>query len=130
MKARVVTPILLLALVVSGCSQAGDAFNQARELQESVENIRWCSDVVRLATAVSTANPEAARNLVDALERTAPDDLDADVEVVRAAVREIEAGEAEASDLPRDDVNAAVERLMNAVEQRCAGEVDAEFGDN
>ena len=104
--------------------------DQARGLQEQVENIRWCSDVVRLATAVDTANAEAARNLVDVLERTAPEDLAEDVEVVRAAVREVEAGAIEAKDLARDDVRAAVQRLVDAVNERCDGELNAELGNN
>ncbi len=137
MKARIITPCLLLFLVLSACSQAGEALDQARdlqeqarELQEQVENIRWCSDVARLAAAVETANPEAARNLVDALQRSGPADLQADVEVVDAAVRAIEAGNAAAEDLPSADVNAAVQRLLDAVEQRCADAVGSEFGNN
>ncbi len=130
MTARSVAPLLLLVLTLSGCSQAGDALDQAQGLKDKVDNIRWCSDVVRLAAAVNTANPEAARNLVDALERSAPEDLAPDVQEVRAAVREIEVGDAKAKDLPSDDVNAAVGRLVDAVEQRCAGEVGEEFGNN
>lgn len=135
LKASIVTPLLLLSLVLPGCSRAGEALDQARELQEQVDelqeqvdSIRWCSDVTRLAVAVDTANPVAARNLVDALERSGPDHLNADVEVVRAAVQEIEAGDAVAEDLPSDDVNAAVARLVDAVEKGCADAVDAEFG--
>lgn len=130
MKSRIVTPFLLLALVLSGCGQAGEVLDQARDLQESVDNIRWCSDVARLGAAVETANAEAARNLVDALVRSGPEDIQADVEVVDAAVREIEAGNAEAADLNSGDVNAAMTRLVDAVEQRCAGQLDAEFGSN
>lgn len=130
MKTRIVAPFLLLLLVLSGCSQAEGALDQARDLRDKVESVRWCSDVVRLAAAVDTANPEAARNLVDVLERTAPEDLDSDVEVVRVAVREIEAGDAKAKDLSSDDVNAAMGRLVDAVEQRCGGEVGAQFGND
>jgi PBP1b-binding outer membrane lipoprotein LpoB len=125
-----VAPLLMLPLMLSGCSQAGDALDQARDLKDKVESVRWCSDVVRLAAAVNSANPEAARNLVDALERSAPEDLDADVEVVRAAVRKIEAGKTRAKDLPSDDVNAATGRLIDAVEQRCEGEVSSQFGNS
>lgn len=129
MRARIVTPLLLIALALSGgCSQAGGALDQARELKDKVDSIRWCSDVIRLAAAVNTANPEAARNLVDALERSGPADIAADVDVVDAAVQEIEAGDAEAKDLPSDDVNEAMGRLVDAVEQRCEGEVTTEFG--
>lgn len=130
MKTRIVAPFLLLLLVLSGCSQAEGALDQARDLRDKVESVRWCSDVVRLAAAVDTANPEAARNLVDVLERTGPEDLDSDVEVVRVAVREIEAGDAKAKDLSSDDVNAAMGRLVDAVEQRCGGEVGAQFGND
>jgi PBP1b-binding outer membrane lipoprotein LpoB len=127
--ARVAAP-LFLVLLLSGCSQAGNVLEQARGLQEQVESIRWCSDVVRLATAVETTNPAAASNLVAALERTAPDDLAADVKVVRAAVQEIEAGDAQPEDLQRDDVTSAVERLVNAMNQRCAGEIEQELDNN
>ena len=130
MKTRIVAPLVLLLVVLSGCGQAEGALDQARDLKDKVESVRWCSDVVRLAAAVNTANPEAARNLVDVLERTAPEDLDADVEVVRAAVREIEAGDAKAKDLPSDDVNAAMGRLVDAVEQRCDGEVGVQFSND
>jgi len=127
LRIRFVVPLLLLAVALSACSQATGALDQVRDLQEQVESVRWCSDVARLASAVETANVEAARNLVDVLERTAPEDLAADVEVVRGAVEEIEAGNAKASDLPSDDVNAAVERLLTAVEERCA-DLGSELG--
>jgi DNA-binding FrmR family transcriptional regulator len=128
--ARIVAPFLLLVLALSGCSQAGDALDQARDLQQKVENVRWCSDVVRLASAVRSENAEAARNLVDALKRSAPEDLAADVQVVRATVRKIEAGEADAADLPSNKVNAAVRRLLDAAEQRCAGELGDQLSGN
>ena len=135
MKPHIVTPVLVLALVLSGCGQAGEALDQARELQEQVDelqeqvdSIRWCSDVTRLAVAVDTANPEAARNLVDALERSGPDHLQEDVGVVRNTVEAIEAGNAEAADLPNDEVTAAMARLVDAVETGCADAVDSEFG--
>ena len=127
MTTRLLAPFLLFVLALSGCSQAGDALDQARDLQDKVESIRWCSDVVRLATAVDTANAEAARNLVDALERSGPEDLAEDVEVVRAQVRKIEAGDAKARNLASKDVKAAVGRLVDAVEQRCEGEVTSQF---
>lgn len=125
---RIVAPLLLLALALTGCSQAGDALDQARGLQDKVDSIRWCSDVVRLAAAVETANAEAARNLVDALERSGPEDLAADVEVVRDQVESIEAGDVKASKLASKDVKAAVERLLDQVEERCEGEVISQFG--
>ncbi|WP_296666409.1 hypothetical protein [Demequina sp.] len=110
-------------LVLTGCSQI-------QEVQSQVDNIRWCSDVLRLASAVSTSNAEAARNLVDALERSAPADLEADVEVVRSKVEEIEAGDATPTDLPSDDVNDAVGRMVDAVGERCQGEVDQELSNS
>ncbi len=130
MRARIVAPLLLLVLALAGCGQAEGALDQARSLQEKIDNVRWCSDVVRLAAAVDSANPEAARNLVDALERTGPEDLTADVEVVRTAVEKIEAGDTEAKDLPSKKVNAAVERLTDAVEARCAGEIGSQFSND
>lgn len=127
MTARIVAAVVSV-LLLAGCSQAGEVLDQARDLQEQVGNIRWCTDVVRLAAAVDTANAEAARNLVDALNRSGPEDIGDDVAVVEAAVKEIEAGDAPAEDLRRDDVTAAMERLVAAVEERCAGQVDEEFG--
>jgi PBP1b-binding outer membrane lipoprotein LpoB len=127
MTARIIAAVIA-ALVLGGCSQAGDVLDQARDLQEQVGNIRWCTDVVRLSAAVETANAEAARNLVDALNRSGPEDIGQDVAVVETVVKEIEAGDAPADDLGRDDVTAAMERLVEAVEQRCAGQVEEEFG--
>ncbi len=123
MKTRMVALVVPFILVLTGCSQI-------QEVQSQVDNIRWCSDVLRLASAVSTSNAEAARNLVDALERSAPADLEADVEVVRSKVEEIEAGDATPTDLPSDDVNDAVGRMVDAVGERCQGEVDQELSNS
>jgi outer membrane murein-binding lipoprotein Lpp len=128
MTARILAAVVVSVFVLAGCSQAGEVLDQARDLQEQGGNIRWCTDVVRLAAAVDTANAEAARNLVDALNRSGPEDIGQDVAVVEAVVKEVEAGDAPAEDLRRDDVTAAMERLVEAVDQRCAGQVDEEFG--
>lgn len=133
MTARVIATVLLLG-VLGGCGaasgvvdqardiqeQAGEVIGQAREIQEQIDGIRWCTDVLRLATAVETTNVEASRNLVDALVRSGPEALAADVAVVDATVRDIEAGRAGADALGNDDVASAVERLTGAVEQGCA----------
>ncbi len=121
MKTRTLAPLLTIVLVLAGCSQI-------QEFQGQIDSVRWCSDVLRLAAAVDTANPEAARNLVDALDRSGPEDLADDVGVVRAKVEEIEAGEAEAKDLPSEDVKDAVSRLVDEVDARCQGEIDEELG--
>lgn len=142
MRTRTVTP-LLLGLLLLGCSaadealgqardmqeQAGELVDQAREMQEQVDNIRWCSDVVRLATAVDTTNAVASRDLVDALVRTGPEFLAADVSVVDATVRRIEAGDVGAEALRDDEVTGAVERLLQEVEQGCTGAAGAGIGD-
>ena len=125
-----IVAVLTSTLLLAGCGQAGDVIDQARDLQDQVGNIRWCTDVVRLATALETTNAEAARNLVDALNRSGPEELSADVAVVEAAVEEVEAGDAEVAALQREDVKAAVERLVDAVETGCAGQVEEEFGDD
>ncbi|MDN4486851.1 hypothetical protein QQX10_01585 [Demequina sp. SYSU T00039] len=109
-----------LALALTGCSQI-------QEFRGQIDDIRWCSDVVRLAAAVDSANAEAARNLVDALDRSGPEDLADDVGVVRSVVEDIEAGIAEATALTEDEVTSAVGRLVDQVEERCEGELQ-DFG--
>ena len=105
-------------LLLAGCASVEDAVDDVQSrVETAVETAEFCTDAVALARAADARDVDAAIAAGEALEDSAPDEIQPDVTLVLDAA--IAARDGDPSALESDEVRAAGERLRTFTEDRC-----------
>lgn len=108
----------MLATLVAGCADAGDAERLRGQAEELTDRARFCLAVTRAVTAVESGSPDTAREAAEEVLAQAPDELATEARTVVEELRRVLAdGD---PDLRDPDLRAAADQLRERSAQLCA----------